>query len=360
MDSDPWLQRYGGHLALLTVGLLLFLGGRALVASQTFEFRPLPAATVGVTALTSSQVQGTPVAIALPVEQPITVMTATLALPVLMDTGLAPVPNPNTFRGKAPAHSFQTYTVERGDTPGVIADQFGIKPETLLGGNPALSHEANLLQVGAELVILPVDGALHTVQPGDTLESIAAQYDIPVEEIIAYGPNNLEFPFRLIADTQLLVPGAVVAPFIWEPPSLAAVSGNSPEVGAGFAPLVVGTGTFIWPVSGRGITTNYWYGHPGIDVGLAEGSGVFASDTGTVTFASWNIYCFGNLIVINHGNGYETFYAHLSGINVYPGQVVTQGQYIGASGNTGCSSGPHIHFEIRINGFRDNPLFYLP
>jgi murein DD-endopeptidase MepM/ murein hydrolase activator NlpD len=199
------------------------------------------------------------------------------------------------------------------------------------------------------------------VQPGDTLESIAAAYDVPLDEIIAYAPNNLEFPFRLIPDTQLLIPGAVVAPFIWEPPSLAAVSsGHSPEVGAGFAPLVVGTGTFIWPVSGRGITTNYWHGHPAIDVGLVEGSGVFASDTGTVTFASWNIYCYGNLIVINHGNGYETFYAHLSGITVYPGQVVTQGQYIGASGNTGCSSGPHIHFEIRINGFRDNPLFYLP
>lgn len=366
MENDPWLQRFGGHLALLTVGVLLFLGGRALVASQDMEieaFQSLPAAVTPVG--TASQVEATPRAIVRPIGEPTTIITATLAgpgLPVLLDSGLAPAPNPNTYRGKAPAHTFETYTIERGDTPGVIAERFGIQPETLLGGNPFLSHEANLLQVGATLVILPVDGALHTVQVGDTLATIAEQYDVPVEEMIAYGPNNLEFPYRLIPETQLLIPGAVVQPFVWEPPSLAAVrpGGNSPEVGGGFAPLVVGTGTFIWPVGGRGITTNYWYGHPAIDVGLTEGSAVVAADTGTVTFASWNIYCYGNLIVINHGNGFETFYAHLSGFNVYPGQVVSQGQTIGLSGNTGCSSGPHLHFEIRLNGFRDNPLFYLP
>ena len=86
-------------------------------------------------------------------------------------------------------------------------------------------------------------------------------------------------------------------------------------------------------------------------------------DTGTVSYASWaagGYYDYGNLIVIDHGNGYETFYAHLSGINVYPGQVVTQGQFIGSTGNTGRSSGPHIHLEIRLNNFRDDPTFYIP
>jgi murein DD-endopeptidase MepM/ murein hydrolase activator NlpD len=77
---------------------------------------------------------------------------------------------------------------------------------------------------------------------------------------------------------------------------------------------------------------------------------VFAADTGTVTFAGWNIYGYGNLIVVNHGNGYETFYGHLSGINVFPGQTV---------GNTGNSSGPHVHFEIRTNGNQDDPCWYI-
>ncbi|HFE65719.1 MAG TPA: M23 family metallopeptidase, partial [Chloroflexi bacterium] len=96
-----------------------------------------------------------------------------------------------------------------------------------------------------------------------------------------------------------------------------------------------------------------------IDVTMAEGSPVYAADTGTVTYASYaagTYYDYGNLIVVNHGNGYETFYAHLSGINVYPGQIVNQGDLIGATGNTGRSSGPHLHFEIRLNDFRMNPL----
>ena len=84
-----------------------------------------------------------------------------------------------------------------------------------------------------------------------------------------------------------------------------------------------------------------------------------ASDTGTVTFAGWNIYGYGNLIVVNHGNGYETFYAHLSGISVVPGQIVYQGNVIGSTGNTGNSSGPHVHFEVRINGAQDNPCWYI-
>ena len=94
-------------------------------------------------------------------------------------------------------------------------------------------------------------------------------------------------------------------------------------------------------------------------IALSEGSGVFAADTGTVTFAGWNIYGYGNLIVINHGNGFETFYGHLSAINVFPGQIVYQGNVIGAVGNTGRSSGPHIHFEIRTNGNQDDPCWYI-
>lgn len=213
------------------------------------------------------------------------------------------------------------------------------------------------MQPGMELTILPLDGVLHDVQPGDTLESISAQYDIPLEDIIAYEPNNLEFPFRLYPETQILVPGAVAEVFIWTPPTLNSV--RSSGAGSGISPAVVGTGTFIYPVSSQNFTQRYWYGHPGIDIGLLEGSAVFASDTGTVTFAGWNIYGYGNLIVVNHGNGYETFYGHLSGINVFPGQVVNQGNVIGAVGNTGNSSGPHIHFEIRTAGNQDDPCWYI-
>ncbi|RMG92746.1 MAG: LysM peptidoglycan-binding domain-containing protein [Chloroflexi bacterium] len=278
-------------------------------------------------------------------------------LPIINDTSLMPVPNPHTYQAKLPQHNFQIYKVKRGDTPNLIAAQFGISPETLLGGNPWLSQESSELQTGSELVILPVDGVLHTVKPGERLEDIAAQYDVPVEDIIAYAPNNLEFPYRLVPETQLLIPGAKIGQFYWTAPKSVAGTGAGGQNWA-----VVGTGTFIWPVNGRCITNYHWYGHPAIDIAVPEGTPVYASDRGTVTYASWaagTYYDYGNLIVINHGNGFETFYAHLSSIGVYPGQTVEQGEWIGATGNTGRSSGPHIHFEIRINDYRDDPLFYL-
>jgi murein DD-endopeptidase MepM/ murein hydrolase activator NlpD len=209
------------------------------------------------------------------------------------------------------------------------------------------------------LTILPVDGVLHDVRDGDNLEGLASQYGVSVEDIIAFQSNNLEFPYRLYPETQIMVPGAVREVWFWSAPQLPSRSGSSDSTGSGIAPQVQGTGTFIWPVGYRRITQHYWYGHPAIDVGLPEGNTVLASDTGTVTWAGWNVYGYGNLIVVNHGNGYETYYGHLSGINVFPGQVVTQGAVIGASGNTGRSSGPHLHFEIRNYNTQLEPLGYL-
>jgi LysM repeat protein len=281
-------------------------------------------------------------------------------VPVRDDAVIAPVPNPITFQGKLPEHNFETYVVERGDTPNAIADKFGIKPETLLGGNEFLGSESSLLQTGVELIILPIDGVLHEVAPGDTLEGLAAKYDIPIADIIGYGPNNLEFPYRLYPDTEILVPGAVRELFVWSPPQLPSNVGNSAYWASQSQAYVVGTGTFVWPVSSRNFTQYYWYGHQAIDVGVPTGTPIYATDTGTVTYATWSTYCFGNLIVVNHGNGYESFYAHLNGYNVGAGQIVRQGQLIGWSGNTGCSSGPHLHFEIRVYGNRDDPCWYLP
>jgi LysM repeat protein len=346
MERENRLPPLAAILVLLLLVLLLAMGMRLGVQAEEVERTRVSAGpTPQSTAVPSSDNASVPLD------------TEREPIPILRDTSISPAPVPQTFQGKRPHHEFEKYLVERGDTPSGIALQFGIKTETLLGGNPFLSQESSLMQPGMELTILPLDGVLHDVQPGDTLESISGQYGIPVEDIIAYEPNNLEFPFRLYPETQILVPGAVAEVFIWTPPSLNSV--RSSGTGSGIAPAVVGTGTFIYPVSSRNFTQKYWYGHPGIDIALAEGSGVFASDTGTVTFAGWNIYGYGNLVVVNHGNGYETFYGHLSSINVFPGQVVNQGNVIGAVGNTGNSSGPHIHFEIRTSGNQDDPCWYI-
>ena len=278
-------------------------------------------------------------------------------LPVIGDNSLAIDPNPRTYQARLPAHNFNIYAVERGETPNQIADKHNISAETLLGGNPWMSQESNALQSGAELIILPIDGVLHTVKPGETLDDIAELYDVTVSDIIGVESNNLEYPFfRIVPDSDLLIPGATVGQFYWTAPK--SVAG----VGADGKWAVVGTGSYVWPVNGRCITQYHWAGHAAIDVSMSEGSATVAADRGTVTYASWaagSYFDYGNLIVINHGNGYETLYAHLSNINVYPGQIVQQGEYIGATGNTGRSSGPHIHFELRFRDFRDDPLFFL-
>lgn len=352
-ESQNTLQRIGGYLVLLVVALMLLLAWRTSLAGGAGS--PLTAAVTANATVISAEV--TPVFLETEEEPLANVETAAGAVPVLSDNSLAPALDPHTYEGKKPQHEFETYVVERGDTPAGIAEKFGIEPETLLGGNPQLSEESSLLQTGVELIILPVDGVLHDVQPGETLESISNLYGIPVEEIVAYEPNNLDFTRRVYPDTQILVPGAVRELFVWTPPDLSSV--RSSYEGRGVAPVIVGTGTFIYPVNSRNFTQYYWYGHRAIDIGLSEGSAVYASDTGTVTFAGWNIYGYGNLIVVNHGNGFETFYAHLNAINVVPGQIVYQGNVIGASGNSGNSSGPHLHFEIRLNGNQDDPCWYV-
>lgn len=344
MNENPnAIKRTGGYVVMLLAALALFVGWRMMGQEAGAE-----AATAVSADRLSTQTETGETAVAAPI------LESAADLPVLTEAGLVPAPYPHTYQGKPPAHNFETYVVKRGDTPVGIAEKFGIRTETILGGNPQLSQESSLLQTGVELIILPIDAVLHDVQPGDSLESLAEQYGIPQADIIAYASNNLEFPYRLYPDTQIVVPGAVRELFVWTPPSLAAVS-----PGGGVRPLVVGTGTFIFPVNSRNYTQFFWYGHPGLDIALPEGTAVVAADTGTVTYAGWNIYGYGNLIVINHGNGYETFYGHLSSINVTPGQVVTKGQFIGLSGNTGNSSGPHIHFEIRINSNRDDPCWYI-
>ncbi|MCP4359568.1 MAG: peptidoglycan DD-metalloendopeptidase family protein [Chloroflexi bacterium] len=347
-QKDSW-QRFSGYLVLVAGILLLFLAG------QLFEVGNRSAdETVTVPALSTNTPDG--LSISSPVTETVQLDTAasTFPLSVHHDTSLAPAPNPRTYQAKMPTHNFQIHIVTDLDTPNSIADQYGISADTLIGGNSNINRESNLLQNGTELIILPVDGILHIVRPGETIESIADLYDVTAEDIIGYQLNNLEYPFlRLIPESQLVIPGATIGQFYFKAPKSVGNSGEAQEW------TVVGTGSYIWPVNGRCLTQFYSGFHPGIDVSMAEGSPVYAADTGTVTYAVYaaGVYFdYGNLIVINHGNSFETFYAHLSGINVYPGQIVYQGDLIGSTGNTGRSSGPHLHMEIRNNDYRTNPL----
>ena len=201
-------QKFAGHIALLLVigAFFLFwrLGLTPFGQGETAVFFPSPnlAASESAEPIIESSLSPTPLPTAVSKFAP-------GSIPILQDNSLAPLPNPLTYQGQEPTHDFQTYIVKRGDTPNIIASRFGISAETLLGGNPFLSEESSLLQTDSELVILPVDGLLHTVVPGDTLEDISNRYGIPTSDIVAYAPNQLEFPYRLYPETQILVPGGV-------------------------------------------------------------------------------------------------------------------------------------------------------
>lgn len=359
------LQRYRGHLVLITVVILLIVANKTRIMMELIrvEGDPVaPATTPEVRQAWESAVSSTraPVSESRPGSEAPADFNIE-EIPVQIDSALSPAFIPLTYKPKQPQHEFITYTVQPGDTAISIAEQFGIREETILGGNPFLQNDAGQLWAGTDITILPVDGVLHVVVEGDSVESVAEQYGVPAEDIINYEPNNLEFPYRLSPGTQIVVPGAVAEVWVWDPPSLVASEENSsPEALQGVQIAVPGTGTFIRPWTGGRITQNPWYGHMAIDTGLVTGSPIYASDTGTVTYATWSPYCYGNLVVINHGNGFETFYAHLNGFNVSPGQTVYQGDLIAWSGNTGCSSGPHVHFEIRYFKARENPWTYIP
>jgi LysM repeat protein len=206
-------------------------------------------------------------------------------------------------------------------------------------------------------VILPLDGVYHTVVKGDTLEKLAEYYKAEVQSIVECTYNNLDRDNPTInPGDKLIVPGGI-KPYV--PRSVSVYSGPIP------ANAERGTGVFVWPTSGRvtdrfGFLTKSGRWHNGLDIASVRGSPIVAADSGFVTFAGWTDVGYGNLVVIDHQNGYETRYAHLQAFFVTAGQSVAQGTVIGAMGTTGNSSGPHLHFEIRNQGVRKNPEMYLP
>ncbi|HIE38320.1 MAG TPA: M23 family metallopeptidase [Anaerolineae bacterium] len=279
---------------------------------------------------------------------------------VLANNGQPPQPDswgpvtrrvdPHTIIPDRPRLDVITYTVQLGDTVQAIAARFGVDPTTVLWANPAVEDAPDLLRIGQEIIILPIDGVYHTVAEGDTLESIAEKYKVDVEEIASCEYNHLEPPdFAIEPGMKLIVPGGEKP---WVPRVVTSYTGPIPEGARG-------TGLFQWPVLGY-ITQGYWYGHRAIDLGVPVGTAVRAADGGFVSFAGWTDIGYGYLVVIDHANGFATYYAHLSNFYVTAGQAVERGQVIAATGNTGWSTGPHLHFEIRYNGVQQTPRAYLP
>ena len=232
------------------------------------------------------------------------------------------------------------HKVNSGETLWDIANAYGTTVDSILSANE-LSNP-NMLAVGQELSILSVQGVLHRVASGESLWEISERYQVSIEEITK--ANNITDPSRLQPNTKLVIPGATQL----KPRDVLLVNGQLQKA-------------FDWPVRGRISSTfgpRWGRMHNGLDIAVNTGTAVRAAADGKITFAGWN-GGYGILVIVDHGNGVETRYAHNSRLNVKVGQSVTRGQVIAYSGNTGNSSGPHVHFEFRYRINHVNPQTYL-
>ncbi|MBA3533448.1 MAG: peptidoglycan DD-metalloendopeptidase family protein [Ardenticatenales bacterium] len=191
----------------------------------------------------------------------------------------------------------QTYHVQQGETVTAIARRFGLRVDTIVQANPALQSNPHRLSLGQPLVIPPTDNAAYTAQP---------------------------------------------------------VSASM----ASMALVATHDSSFIWPTQGR-VTQQPSAYHMALDIAASLGTPILATSGGTVEVAGWDNSGYGYMIVIDHGNGFRTRYAHLSAFHVEVGSVVRQGTLIGSVGSTGRSTGPHLHFEVILNGVLQNPWSYL-
>jgi murein DD-endopeptidase MepM/ murein hydrolase activator NlpD len=225
------------------------------------------------------------------------------------------------------------------------------------------------------LNILPTNGTYHKWSEGDGLNGVAEFFGVKPEDIINWPGNHLDSETigdyahpNIEAGTWLFVPGGT-RPFVsWSAPVITREDpGSSGSVlGPGACGSAVdgaiGAGVFIWPANNRflsGFDYSPATNHYGIDIDGDLGQPAYAADNGVVVYAGWNDWGYGYVVVINHGNGWQTLYAHLSAYNVSCGQSLYQGTVIGAIGSTGRSSGPHLHYEMMYNGAKVNPWDYL-
>ncbi len=254
------------------------------------------------------------------------------------------------------------YRVSRGDAMLSIAENFKIDTETILFANNDLDDNPHNIKPGTELTIPPVDGIYYKWKDGDTFESVAEKFDANPEDIIDFIGNNIDLTNpQVLAGALVMVPGGTRELRNWAQDLQTAGRGANTGTGGSNATNICGGGPvasgFGWPANSHNISGNgYSPSHLGLDIQANEGDPVYAAGAGIVTMAQggWN-YGYGNVVQIDHGNGYVTVYAHLSSYNVSVCMPVGQGTVIGAAGNTGNSFGAHLHFEVRIGGSNVNP-----
>ncbi|MDD5032351.1 MAG: peptidoglycan DD-metalloendopeptidase family protein [Patescibacteria group bacterium] len=245
------------------------------------------------------------------------------------------------------------YAVKPGDSVSTIAEEFSISVNTILWENNLSAY--SLIRPGQNLAILPTTGVSHKVARGENISAIAKKYG--VEEAKILETNKLAAADKLTAGQKLVIPGGRRITY--------AISTTSTYSGLSalkdlIAPpdAAPAANKMNWPTVGSRITQYFSWRHYGVDIANKIGTPIYAADAGLIEFAGWKTG-YGNAIIINHGGGKKTLYGHLSKFYVGKGDKVGKGAAIAAMGSTGWSTGPHLHFEVVINGRKYNPLNYI-
>lgn len=269
-----------------------------------------------------------------------------------------------------------SYSVQPGDNLFSIAERFNLKPETVLWSNRyVLVDDPHFIYPGQELLISPVDGTLHRWSAGEGLNGVAEFYKVTPEDIINFPGNHLSLATlgdyaspNITPGTMLVVPGGKGEFNDWRTPRITREEpATAVNVGPGACSEsydgVVGTLNFRWPVQSR-VLSGYDYSpsanHYGIDIGGQMGDPVWTVDNGIVVYAGWNDWGYGNMVVVDHGFGWQSLYGHLATVDVICGQEVYSGDILGSMGDTGAAEGVHLHFELRSDEYgRVNPWDFL-
>lgn len=242
------------------------------------------------------------------------------------------------------------HKVQEGDTVSSIAEKFGVSQDTILWQNDLTKKSK--LKPGDQIQVLPVTGISHKVTRGETIYSIAKKYDAEPQAIVDFPFNTFvnDETFALAVGQELVVPDGTM-------PEARPLTGlarrQTPDAGT-----VTASGTFVWPTTGQLSQGFSWY-HRGLDIANPGAPDIIAADSGTVSSAGGTGGGYGIMVMVDHGNGYQTRYAHLSAVAVRVGQTVGRGDVVGRMGTTGRSTGVHLHFEIIENGVQLSPLEFL-
>ena len=257
--------------------------------------------------------------------------------------------------------TISTYIVREGDTLSSIAEMFGIPQSTILWANDLTRK--SVIKPGDKLTILPVPGIGYTVKSGDTLASIAKRYGADSADIASY--NNID-DSTLAVGTSIIIPDGEIATPVATKTTTKITTGtpkktsskisiNEPAHDVGPKGTASEVAYYTAPLSDY-IETQGIHGYNAVDLAAPSGTPITASAGGDVVVAregGWN-GGYGSYVVISHSNGSQTLYAHMSKVATYDGDHVKQGEVIGYVGNSGKSTGTHLHFEIR-NGIK-NPF----